>query len=102
MSDTVRLRVFRTLTELMPNLGKAPNGTHFAPAREAGDVGSHCTVDETADGHRNLDIAHDHVSRGTHPESQICFDVDPHQGGARVTCFQEGCHYSIAGQHTGT
>jgi hypothetical protein len=100
MSNTVQSRIYRTLTELIPNLGQAPNRTHFAPARVAGDMAVHCTVDETADGHLNVQIAHDQPPRGTHPESWICFDVDPQHGVARVTCFQEGCHYSIAGQHT--
>ena len=101
MSNTVHSRIYRTLTELIPHLGQSQSRTHFAPARVPGDMAVHCTVDETVDGHLSVEIAHDQPERGsTHPASWICFDVDPAREVARVTCFQEGCHYSVAGQHT--
>ncbi|NPT44895.1 hypothetical protein GNZ12_26975 [Paraburkholderia sp. 1N] len=101
MSNTVQSRIYQALTELIPNLGKTSSRTHFAPPRVAGDMAVHCTVDETREGHLTVEIAHDRPARGSaNPASWICFDVDPARAVARVTCFQEGCHYSIAGQHT--
>lgn len=101
MPNTVQSRIYLALAELIPNLGNAPSRTHFAPPRIPGDMAIHCTVDETGDGHLNVEIAHDQPGSGnSRAVSWICFDVDPAKATARVTRFQEGCHYSIAGLHT--
>lgn len=99
MTNTVQSRIYRTLIELIPNL--CESRTHFAPARVAGDIAVHCTVDEINDGRLSVEIAHDQPVRGCKlPASWICFEVDPTEHVARVTRFLEGCHYSIASQHS--
>lgn len=100
MPTTVQSRIFHLLIDLIPELGGESSRTRFAPPRVEGDMAVHCTIDEKSNGHLEVEIAHDqHESRGR-AQSWICFDVDPQQHTARVTRFQEGCHYSVASPHT--
>ncbi|AQH06221.1 hypothetical protein A9R05_45375 (plasmid) [Burkholderia sp. KK1] len=96
MSNAVQSRLFALLSDLIPNLGGKESRTHFAPSRIPGDMAVHCTIDAAEDGHLEVEIAHDQTNARGDAQSWICFDVDIANGTARVTSFQEGCHYSLA------
>lgn len=100
MSNTVQSRIFHLLSDLIPNLAGKESRTHFAPPRIAGDMAVHCTIDAACSGHLEVEIAHDQSNARGGAQSWICFDVDLVTGTARVTRFQEGCHYSIASPQT--
>ncbi|CAM2198408.1 conserved protein of unknown function (plasmid) [Paraburkholderia kururiensis] len=96
MSNAVQYRIFHLLSDLIPNLDASESRTHFAPPRVAGDMAVHCTIDAAAPGHLQVEIAHDQTHAHGGSQSWISFDVDTVSGTARVTRFQEGCHYSLA------
>jgi hypothetical protein len=100
MSTNVQSRIFHLLSDLIPNLESRVARAHFAAPRIADDMAVHCTIDETENGHLVVDIAHDQTMARGRGQSWICFDVDIRSATARVTRFQEGCHYSVSNPHT--
>ncbi len=100
MSNNVQTRIFQLLSDLIPNLESNASRTHFAPPRIVGDMAVHCTIDEARNGHLEVEIAHDQTTARGRRQSWICFDVDTRSATARVTRFQDGCHYSVTSPHT--
>jgi hypothetical protein len=100
MSKNVQCRIYQLLSDLIPNLTEQESRTRFAPPRITSEMAVHCTIDEAEYGHLDVEIACDQPASRDREQSRICFNVDPVHRTARVTCVQDGDHYSVASPGT--